>query len=87
MRKTMQFKKREKIFFIISTLILAAAIVFVFAGTRASGPEITYHEFSIPVTYEEYGEVKTQTVIYCGQYWEEDHSFHVYYKDSGMYDT
>ena len=58
-----------------------------FVGTRVSGPEITYHEFSIPVTYEEYGEVKTQTVTYCGQYWEEDHSFHVYYEDSGLHDT
>ena len=83
----MQFKKRENIFFIISALILAAAVIFVFVGARTSGPEITYHEFFIPVTYEEYGEVKTQTVTYCGQYWEEDHSFYVYYEDSGLHDS
>lgn len=83
----MKFRKREKIFLIISTLILVAAVIFVFAGTRVSGPEITYHTFSIPVTYEEYGEVKTQTVTYCGHYWEEDQSFHVYYEDSGLQDT
>lgn len=83
----MKLGKRENIFLITSALILAVAVIFVFVGTRVSGPEITYHEFSIPVTYEEYGEVKTQTVTYCGQYWEEDHSFHVYYEDSGLHDT
>ena len=83
----MKLGKRENIFLITSALILAAAVIFVFVETRVSGPEITYHEFSIPVTYEEYGEVKTQTVTYCGQYWEEDHSFHVYYEDSGLHDT
>ena len=83
----MKLGKRENIFLITSALILAAAVIFAFVGTRVSGPEITYHEFSIPVTYEEYGEVKTQTVTYCGQYWEEDHSFHVYYEDSGLHDT
>ncbi len=83
----MKFKKRENIFIIISALILVVAVIFVLVGTRVSGPEITYHEFYIPVTYEEYGEVKTQTVTYCGQYWEEDHSFHVYYEDSGLHDT
>ena len=83
----MKLGKRENIFLITSALILAAAVIFVFVGTRVSGPEITYHEFSIPVTYEEYGEVQTQTVTYCGQYWEEDHSFHVYYEDSGLHDT
>lgn len=83
----MKSRKRENIFFILSALILMAAVIFVFVGTRISGPEITYHAFSIPVTYEEYGEVKTQTVTYCGQYWEEDHSFHVYYEDSGLPDT
>jgi hypothetical protein len=56
-------------------------------GARASGPEIVFHRFEIPVTYEEYGEVKNQTVIYCGQYWEEDKAFHTYYEDSGMPDT
>ena len=70
-----------------SALILVAAVIFVLVGTRVSGPEITYHEFSIPVTYEEHGEVKTQTMIYCGQYWEEDHSFHTYYENSGLHDT
>ena len=83
----MKSKKREKIFLIISAVILAAAVIFVFVGTRVSGPEITYHVFSIPVTYEEYGEVKTETVNYCGQYWEEDDSFHVYYENSGLQDT
>ena len=83
----MKLGKRENIFLITSALILAVAVIFAFVGTRVSGPEITYHEFSIPVTYEEYGEVKTQTVTYCGQYWEEDHSFHVYYEDSGLHDT
>lgn len=83
----MKLGKRENIFLITSALILAAAVIFAFVGTRGSGPEITYHEFSIPVTYEEYGEVKTQTVTYCGQYWEEDHSFHAYYEDSGLHDT
>ena len=83
----MKLGKRENVFLITSALILAVAVIFVFVGTRVSGPEITYHEFSIPVTYEEYGEVKTQTVTYCGQYWEEDHSFHVYYEDSGLHDT
>lgn len=83
----MKLGKRENIFLITSALILAAAVIFAFVGTRVSGPEITYHEFSIPVTYEEYGEVQTQTVTYCGQYWEEDHSFHVYYEDSGLHDT
>ena len=83
----MKLGKRENIFLITSALILAAAVIFVFVETRVSGPEITYHEFSIPVTYEEYGEVQTQTVTYCGQYWEEDHSFHVYYEDSGLHDT
>ena len=83
----MKLGKRENIFLITSALILAVAVIFVFVGTRVSGPEITCHEFSIPVTYEEYGEVKTQTVTYCGQYWEEDHSFHVYYEDSGLHDT
>lgn len=83
----MKLGKRENIFLITSALILAVAVIFVFVGTRVSGPEITYHEFSIPVTYEEYGEVQTQTVTYCGQYWEEDHSFHVYYEDSGLHDT
>lgn len=83
----MKFKNREKIFLIISTLILVGAVIFVLTGTRVSGPEITYHVFSIPVTYEEHGEIKTQTVNYCGQYWEEDNSFHVYYEDSGMEDT
>ena len=83
----MKLGKRENVFLITSALILAAAVIFVFVETRVSGPEITYHEFSIPVTYEEYGEVKTQTVTYCGQYWEEDHSFHVYYEDSGLHDT
>lgn len=82
----MKINKRERIFLIISALILVAAVIFVFAGTRVSGPEITYHEFLIPVTYEEYGELKTQNVIYCGQYWEEDQSFHVYYESSGMHD-
>lgn len=83
----MKLGKRENVFLITSALILAVAVIFAFVGTRVSGPEITYHEFSIPVTYEEYGEVKTQTVTYCGQYWEEDHSFHVYYEDSGLHDT
>jgi len=83
----MKLGKRENVFLITSALILAVAVIFVFVGTRVSGPEITYHEFSIPVTYEEYGEVQTQTVTYCGQYWEEDHSFHVYYEDSGLHDT
>ena len=83
----MKLGKRENIFLITSALILAVAVIFVFVGTRVSGPEITYHEFSIPVTYEEYGEIQTQTVTYCGQYWEEDHSFHVYYEDSGLHDT
>ena len=83
----MKLGKRENIFLITSALILAVAVIFVFVGTRVSGPEITYHEFSIPVTYEEYGEVQTQTVTCCGQYWEEDHSFHVYYEDSGLHDT
>ena len=83
----MKFRKRENIFLIISVLILAAAVIFVCVGTRVSGPEITYHEFSIPVIFEEYGEVKTQAVTYCGQYWEEDTSFHGYYKDSGMRDV
>lgn len=83
----MKFRKKDVLFLIASTLILAAAVIFVFVGTRVSGPEITYHEFSIPVTYEEYGEVKTQTVTYCGQYWEEDNSFHAYYEDSGLHDT
>mgnify|MGYP006967368648 CR=1 FL=1 len=80
----MKFKNREKIFLIISTLILVGAVIFVLTGTRVSEPEITYHVFSIPVTYEEHGEIKTQTVNYCGQYWEEDNSFHVYYENSGM---
>ena len=53
----MKLGKRENIFLITSALILAVAVIFVFVGTRVSGPEITYHEFSIPVTYEEYGEV------------------------------
>lgn len=83
----MRFRKREKFFLIISTLILTAAVIFVFTGARVSGPEITLHTFSIPVTYEEYGELKTQTVNYWGQYWEEDQSFHVYYEDSGMPDS
>jgi hypothetical protein len=63
-----------------------AAVIYVFVGAKASGPEITLHKFEIPVTYEEYGEVKTQTVIYYGQYWEEEKSFHTYYEDSGMPD-
>ena len=83
----MRFRKKDAVFFIASAIILMAAVIFVFVGARVSGPEITYHEFSIPVTYEEYGEVKTQTVTYCGQYWEEDHLFHVYYEDSGLPDT
>ena len=83
----MRFRKKDAVFLMASALILVAAVIFVFVGARVSGPEITYHEFSIPVTYQEYGEVKTQTVIYCGQYWEEDHSFHVYYADSGLHDT
>lgn len=83
----MKSSKREKIFLIISTLILAAAVIFVLMGSKASGPEITLHTFSIPVTYEEHGELKTETVNYWGQYWEEDQSFHVYYEDSGMPDS
>ena len=63
----MKLAKRESIFLIISVIILAAAVIFMLVGARVSGPEITYYEFSIPVTYEEYGEVKTQTVTYCGQ--------------------
>ena len=83
----MVLRKKDCIFLIMSALILVAAVIYVFVGARISGPEITLHKFEIPVTYEEYGEVKTQTVIYCGQYWEEDNSFLVYYEDSGLHDT
>ena len=83
----MKLRKKDVIFLILSALIVVMALVFTFVGARASGPEIVFHRFEIPVTYEEYGEVKNQTVIYCGQYWEEDKAFHTYYEDSGMPDT
>lgn len=83
----MKFRKNDTIFFALSALILAVAVIFVFVGARASGPETDYHEFSIPVAYEEYGEARTETVVYCCQYWTEDKSFHGYYEDSGMPDT
>ena len=82
-----KFRKKDAIFLAVSVLVLVAAVIFVCVQARVSGPEITYHKFAIPVTYEEYGEVKTQTVTYCGQYWEEDQAFHAYYEDSGMPDT
>ena len=83
----MKLRKKDGIFLIISAIILVAAVIYVFVGARASGPEVTIHKFEIPVTYEKYGEVKTQTVIYCGQYWEEENSFHTYYEDTGMPDV
>ena len=83
----MKLRKKDGIFLILSAIILVAAVIYVFVGARASGPEVTIHKFEIPVTYEEYGEVKTQTVIYYGQYWEEENSFHAYYEDSGMPDS
>ena len=82
----MKLRKKDGIFIFLSVLILVAAVVFVFVGARASGPEITYHEFTIPITYEQYGEVKTQTVTYCVDYWEEEQSFSGYYEDNGMPD-
>ena len=83
----MKLRKKDGIFLRLSAIILVAAVIYVFVGARASGPEVTIHKFEIPVTYEEYGEVKTQTVIYYGQYWEEENSFHAYYEDSGMPDS
>ena len=83
----MKLRKKDGIFLILSAFILVAAVIYVFVGARASGPEVTIHNFEIPVTYEKYGKVKTQTVIYCGQYWEEENSFHTYYEDTGMPDV
>lgn len=83
----MILRKKDIVFLIISALVLVTAVIYTFTVARVSGPEITLHGFEIPVTYEEYGEVKTQTVIYWGQYWKEDNSFHTYYEDSGMPDT
>ena len=83
----MKLRKKDGILLILSAIILVAAVIYVFVGARASGPEVTIHKFEISVTYEEYGEVKTQTVIYYGQYWEEENSFHAYYEDSGMPDS
>ena len=83
----MKLRKKDGIFLVLSAFLFVAAAIYVFAAARVSGPEITFHNFEIPVIYEEYGEVKTQTVIYCGQYWKEDNSFHTYYEDSGLQDT
>ena len=83
----MKLRKKDGIFILLSALILVAAVIFVFVGAKSSGPEITYHEFFIPVTYEQHGEVKTQTVTYCGHYLEEEKSFNTYYEDNGMPDV
>ena len=48
----MKLRKKDGIFLILSAIILVAAVIYVFVGARASGPEVTIHKFEIPVTYE-----------------------------------
>ena len=48
----MKLRKKDGILLILSAIILVAAVIYVFVGARAYGPEVTIHKFEIPVTYE-----------------------------------